>query len=261
MSWIPISNQGIPGPAGPTGPQGTAGTSINLKGEVATQSALPTVGNQINDGYITVDTGDLWVWTSSLTWANAGTIVGPQGPTGPQGIQGIQGPQGPPGTNGVTSLNTLVGALNIVAGSGITVTPSGTDITITNTDILPISNRTSSTSSITIGTGFVTLLSNTIVTTAPNYDIDIWGTINYTFVHTSGGTNAIVRVLFDGTPIGINQTISLDNNNTFGQVSIIASQLSASAGSHTITLQMQKSAANGTLTHVNSQLIVIGNIQ
>ena len=249
MSWIPINNQGG---IGPTGPQGPAGTSINLKGEVPTESALPTVGNQINDGYITVDTGDLWVWTSSLTWANAGTIVGPQGPTGPQG---------PAGTNGVTSLNTLVGALNIVAGSGITVTPSGTDITIENTDILPISNRTSSSSSIAIGTGFATLLSNTIVTTAPNYDIDIWGTINYTFIHTAGGTNGIVRVLFDGTPIGINQTISLDNNNTFGQVSIIASQLSASAGSHTITLQMQKSAANGTLTHVNSQLIVIGNIQ
>lgn len=91
MSWIPISNQSIPGPTGATGPQGSAGTSINLKGEVPTESALPTVGNQINDGYITVDTGDLWVWTSSLTWANAGTIVGPEGPTGPQGPQGPAG--------------------------------------------------------------------------------------------------------------------------------------------------------------------------
>jgi len=124
---------------------------------------------------------------------------------------------------------------------------------------LPISNRTFSTTTSTVGTGFAILLQNTIVTTAP-FDIDIWATINYSYTHTSGGVNAVVRVLFDGTPIGINQTISLDNNNLNGQVTIIASQLNASIGSHQITLQMQKSASGGTLQHLNSTMLVIGNI-
>ena len=128
-----------------------------------------------------------------------------------------------------------------------------------STYALPISNRTSSTTVSTVGTPFAILLQNTIVTTAP-FDIDIWATINYSYTHTSGGVNAVVRVLFDGAPIGINQTISLDNNNLNGQVTIIASQLNASVGSHTITLQMQKSAAGGTLQHLNSTMLVIGNI-
>lgn len=233
------------------------GQILGIDAELTTLSvglgAVTTAVGVIESSYVTQVNG----CRGNVQLAGAGGItISPDTGTGVITIDG----SGSGGT-GVSSLNTLTGGLNIVAGTGITVTPSGTDITITNTDILPFSNRTSSSTSIAIGTGFATLLSNTIVTTAPNYDIDIWGTINYTFVHTSGGTNGIVRVLFDGTPIGINQTISLDNNNTFGQVSIIASQLTASAGSHTITLQMQKSAANGTLTHVNSQLIVIGNIQ
>lgn len=37
------------------------------------------------------------------------------------------------GSSGVTSLNSLIGALNITAGTGISVTPSGSNIQITNT--------------------------------------------------------------------------------------------------------------------------------
>jgi len=128
-----------------------------------------------------------------------------------------------------------------------------------STYALPISNRTLSTTVSTIGTGFSTLLQNTILTTA-SFDIDIWATINYSYTHTSGGVNAVVRVLFDGSPVGNNQTISLDNNNLNGQVSIIAGFINASVGSHTITLQMQKSASGGTLQHLNSTMLVIGNI-
>jgi len=174
-----------------------------------------------------------------------------------------------------TRINNLYYLVNQLVGGSVT-NPMTTNLNVNNNDItnvnnlqlttingstyaLPISNRQSSSTISTIGTGFATLLQNTIVTTAP-FDIDIWATINYTYTHTSGGVNAVVRVLFDGTPIGINQTISLDNNNLNGQVVIIASQINASIGSHTITIQMQKSASGGTLQHINSTSIVIGNI-
>lgn len=249
---------------------------VTLQGEVATlQGEVVVLQGEVAgiQGEVTVLTGGLATVTTAVGVISSSYVSSVNGAKGSLQVIGSGGIgvatdtgtgiitiSGSGGGGGVTSLNTLVGALNIVAGSGISVTPSGTDITIANTNVLPISNRTSSTTSQIIGTGFATLLQNTIVTTAP-FDIDIWATINYTFVHTAGGTNGIVRVLFDGDPIGINQTVSLDNNNLYGQVSIIASQLSATAGSHTITLQMQKSIPAGTLTHVNSLLIVIGNIQ
>jgi|LakMenEpi03Aug12_release.lakeMendotaPanAssembly.Ray.scaffolds.fasta_scaffold190022_2 hypothetical protein len=174
-----------------------------------------------------------------------------------------------------TKINNLYFLVNQLIGGSVTnpmtTTLNANSNNITNvndiqvstingsTYALPISNRTSSTTVSTVGTGFATLLQNTIVTTAP-FDIDIWATINYSYTHTSGGVNGVVRVLFDGSPVGNSQTISLDNNNLNGQVSIIASFLNASIGSHTITLQMQKSASGGTLQHLNSTMLVIGNI-
>lgn len=105
--------QGPPGPAGPTGPagpqgtqgpagpQGAAGTGINLKGSVPDAANLPPTGNTTGDGYITTDTGHLWVWEGGQ-WVDIGTIVGPAGPQGPQGPAGSQGPAGPTGPQGAT---------------------------------------------------------------------------------------------------------------------------------------------------------------
>jgi hypothetical protein len=129
-----------------------------------------------------------------------------------------------------------------------------------STYVLPLSNRESSSTVTTINTGYATVLTNNITTTAA-FDINIWATINYSFVHNANGVFANVRVLFDGNPIGQVQKISLDYNNQFGQVFIIASQLNTSIGSHSITLQMQKSAALGTLTSLNCVSIVNGNIE
>jgi hypothetical protein len=71
------------------------------------------------DGWITQDTGDLWVW-SGTGWVNTGHIQGPPGPTGaigatgpagPSGATGPQGPEGPAGPAGPGS--------DLVAGPGI----------------------------------------------------------------------------------------------------------------------------------------------
>jgi hypothetical protein len=65
---------------------------------------------------------------------------------GAAGVQGMLlikeyysagGGSGGGGTAGVTSLNTLLGDLNIVSGSGISVTQSGSTITITNSAAAP----------------------------------------------------------------------------------------------------------------------------
>lgn len=75
---------------GNTGPAGADGTSVAIKGRVATSSALPTTGVTDGDGYITEDTGHLWV-RSGTTWIDAGLIRGPQGEAGSPGSPGADG--------------------------------------------------------------------------------------------------------------------------------------------------------------------------
>src|SRR5690606_23266778 len=45
------------------------------------------------DGYITEDTGHLWVWSGSA-WVDAGEIRGPEGPPGDDGLPGTPGAPG-----------------------------------------------------------------------------------------------------------------------------------------------------------------------
>lgn len=92
---------GPTGATGPTGPTGSQGVSINFAGSVNEVVDLPNTGNLVNDAYIVLSTGDLWVWAGTL-WENAGPILGPTGPTGPQGAEGIQGQTGPTGPAGST---------------------------------------------------------------------------------------------------------------------------------------------------------------
>lgn len=118
-SWVNIGQ--MRGVAGPPGPVGPAGPSLNMKGSVASSADLPTTGNNVNDAYITTDTGDLWVWTGS-TWQNVGPITGPQGPAGPPGATGAQGTNGAAATVAVGTVTTLP------AGSPATVTNAGTSL-------------------------------------------------------------------------------------------------------------------------------------
>ena len=112
----PQGVQGIPGPqglqgsTGATGPTGPSGVGINYKGALADVSQLASVVNPTpNDGYLTLDTGHMHVWTGT-DWLNIGALSGPQGAqgakgdTGPQGIQGIQGERGPIGSQGIQGL-------------------------------------------------------------------------------------------------------------------------------------------------------------
>lgn len=81
------AGSGATGPTGPTGalgpvgPTGADGTSVTIVGSVASAANLPGTANT-NDGYITQDTGHLWVWDGAQ-WNDVGEIRGPQGPPGP----------------------------------------------------------------------------------------------------------------------------------------------------------------------------------
>jgi microcystin-dependent protein len=111
--------QGPTGPAGPVGPQGPTGVACNFMGTVANQAALPG-GASANDGYITSDTGDLWIYNGA-SWVNAGAIQGVQGPAGPQGVAGAAGaagPQGPQGDQGPTGAVGPVGAQGLTGPQG-----------------------------------------------------------------------------------------------------------------------------------------------
>ncbi len=119
----PAGSTGAAGPQGPAGPQGTAGTGINLKGSVATFSALPTSNRQQGDAYIVQDENDsLYSWNAAgSNWVNAGPISGPAGPAGPTGAvgpAGPTGPTGPAGSPGVAGPQGIQGPIGATGGAG-----------------------------------------------------------------------------------------------------------------------------------------------
>lgn len=104
--------QGIQGIQGITGLQGTSGNSITLIGSVTTYTNLPGWPNSytgiIGDGYITTDTGHLWVWDGT-EWDDVGNVTGPQGVQGITGLQGIQGITGLQGIEGIQGIQGTIG--------------------------------------------------------------------------------------------------------------------------------------------------------
>jgi plastocyanin len=100
---------GATGPTGATGATGAQGTSITFLGSVATVEDLPAAENSVNDAYIVVADGDLYVW-SGTAWNNVGTIQGPTGPTGPTGASGADGLDGDTGAAGDTGPTGPTGA-------------------------------------------------------------------------------------------------------------------------------------------------------
>ena len=131
----PKGDQGLQGNTGATGPQGSAGLGMNIKGNVASASALPPTGNAQGDAYVANDTGHVWVWDATVPpakWVDAGLIQGPQGvagpigpqgpagPAGPKGDQGVQGTQGPTGTTGPQGIQGPIGPVGGVGPKGDT---------------------------------------------------------------------------------------------------------------------------------------------
>jgi hypothetical protein len=81
VSPVP-SNNGTFYIVGPTGPQGPVGDGIDVVGTVDTSDDLPTTGVSYNDAYVTDDTGDLWIWSTSNAWLNIGNFRGAGVPAG-----------------------------------------------------------------------------------------------------------------------------------------------------------------------------------
>lgn len=109
----PEGAQGIPGPEGQTGPagpqgeRGEDGKGIQIAGQVATYSALPTTLTEADagKGYLVESDGRLYVWSgTSFPASGSGAEfrgpAGPEGAQGPAGRDGVQGPQGPIGPEG-----------------------------------------------------------------------------------------------------------------------------------------------------------------
>ena len=117
-------SQGVIGFTGSTGPQGTA---VNILGSTSTYTLLPGYPSSYSgangNGYITTDTGNLWIWTSP-SWSNVGTIVGPQGPTGPASTaSGYTGSLGYTGSSGYTgSVGISFTAVTNIVGTTSTYT-------------------------------------------------------------------------------------------------------------------------------------------
>ena len=94
-AWVAFVNTGPRGPQGDAGVQGDqgiqgiqgiqgeTGQGLVFKGQVSTSLNLPSEGNQVNDAWQALDTGNYWVWTGSV-WVDVGPVV--------QGPPGIQGP-------------------------------------------------------------------------------------------------------------------------------------------------------------------------
>jgi len=110
---------GISGVSGASGATGPAGTSVKIVGHVATASELdPSYPNAISDGFITDDTGHLWVW-SGTEWIDVGNITGPSGSTGSQGTEGASGATGTQGASGVgaTGYTGATGPASTIPGA------------------------------------------------------------------------------------------------------------------------------------------------
>lgn len=114
------------GEKGDKGDKGDTGEGVNIKGELTSESELPTEG-QPGDAYV-ID-GNLYVYVgeggsvvSNPKWSNVGNIKGPQGETGPQGEPG---PQGNPGVDGAAATIEIGTVSSSEPGTEPTVINSG----------------------------------------------------------------------------------------------------------------------------------------
>lgn len=109
---------------GYTGSQGDQGESFRILGSVATVNDLPADSSGLpGDGYIIIDTGDLYIWDGS-NWNNNGRIVGYTGSRGATGasvklLGSVATEQDLP-TDGTSDGSTL-----LVAGEAYIVQSSG----------------------------------------------------------------------------------------------------------------------------------------
>jgi hypothetical protein len=104
--------QGVPGDPGKDGKDGKDGSnasSVNFKGGVATESALPSTGNTASDAWMVEDVSHLFIWTG-LAWYDTGVFSakGEQGEKGDPGTNGKDGEKGDEGPEGPSAYDVAV---------------------------------------------------------------------------------------------------------------------------------------------------------
>ena len=117
----PYGPKGSTGFTGATGASGPAGTSVQIKGSTGSSGFLPATGNTPGDGWITSDTGRLWVYTGPPTngFVNVGVIVGASGPTGAIGSTGASGFTGATGFTGNSGSTGPIGLTGNIGATGV----------------------------------------------------------------------------------------------------------------------------------------------
>ena len=112
--------KGDTGATGAKGDKGDTGTAVIPKGQVATQSALPTAAAGNNGWYYTTaDTKHSWM-SNGTAWIDMGNM------SGAQGIQGVKGDTGATGAKGDTGATGTKGDQGIQGDVG----PQGNSIII-----------------------------------------------------------------------------------------------------------------------------------
>ena len=165
------------------------------------------------------------------------------------------------GSSGVSSLNTLTGGLTIAAGTNISVVASGGNTLTINQINVPVTNRASSSTPVSITAttvGTAQTLVNLSLTTTAVYDIDVFG---IAVITTSSITNRDMNlfVTIDGLQVGPVFTSTLSGSGHFLSMPAQCSSLAASSGAHTILLK-GFADTSGVLTVNTVQLCAIGNL-
>ena len=115
-----VGSRGLLGYTGSRGEDGSDGESIKVVGSVPTSSGLdPAYTGAIGDGYVTADTGHLWVWDGA-TWIDVGQVRGYSGSIGPVGSRGATGFTGSQGGVGLTGSQGDIGFTGSRGDQGIT---------------------------------------------------------------------------------------------------------------------------------------------
>ena len=220
----PTGSQGIPGiatstgatgttgPTGPTGSQGIPGTATNTGATGTTGPTGPTgsqgiPGTATNTGATgpTGTTGPTGPCCTGPTGATGGGSTGPTGATGPTGF-GSTGPTG--------STTTLQNFYSASPGANI------------NPTAIPTPYILASIGPFTSSTGKLEIISTAAIQIDNN--------------NSAVFTVARFKVLLDGSPIGINYTLSCNGSGLRleFQSGAVAAKLTVSLVPHTLTLEM-----------------------
>lgn len=198
-----IGRPGATGAQGASGASGPVGVSVRIVGSVASSTDLnPSYSGSTYDGYITSDTGHLWVWVGSH-WVDTGHIEGPTGSTGPQGIQGASGATGVQGASGIgaTGLIGATGDPSFVPGAtGATGVQGASGIGSTG-----LTGATGADSTVPGATGEIGSTGLTGATGIRGNDgtsVNIIGSIPNVYVDPPNDPQASLNAMFSGATIG-----------------------------------------------------------